>query len=299
MTINSTHRSQLAARGRPASPRVSIVIPAKNEARNLTAVLPTLPTVHEVILVDGNSEDDTVAAARSAMPDIKVVQQTRRGKGNALVCGFRAVTGDIVVMFDADGSADAREIPRFVDALVRGADFAKGSRFCDQGGSSDITWFRTQGNDFLNGVTNILFDTRFTDLCYGYNAFWADIVPDLDLPCPSSTSDGAAMQWGDGFEIESLLNCRVAAAALRIAEVPSHELPRIHGESNLNAIRDGFRVLRTIWSEHRRARKSQRGQARATQGAAGLSALRHTAHVPSRVIDLREVASMQVSKDVG
>jgi glycosyltransferase involved in cell wall biosynthesis len=94
------------ALNRPADPRVSVVIPAMNEARNLEVILPQLPPVDEVVLVDGESVDDTVEVARRLVPDIKIVNQTRRGKGNALACGFEQSTGDILVMFDADGSAD-------------------------------------------------------------------------------------------------------------------------------------------------------------------------------------------------
>ena len=163
-------------------PLVSIVIPALNEALNLAAVLPQLPKVHEVILVDGGSVDGTVRAARRALPEIVTVLQGRTGKGNALAAGFARVTGDIVVMFDADGSADPAEIARFVDVLKAGADFAKGTRNTAGGGSSDITPVRHVGNRFLNTVFNVGFRARFTDLCYGYNAFWADLIPLLDLP---------------------------------------------------------------------------------------------------------------------
>ena len=128
-------------------PRVSVVIPTLNEARNLPHVFAGMPAdVHEVIVVDGHSVDDTVAVAQRLRPDVRIVMQTRRGKGNALACGFAAATGDIIAMVDADGSADAAEIPRFVQALVGGADFAKGSRFAKGGGSSDITRFRRLGN---------------------------------------------------------------------------------------------------------------------------------------------------------
>ncbi|WFR66472.1 glycosyltransferase family 2 protein [Curtobacterium flaccumfaciens] len=121
---------------RPRTPRVSVVIPARNEARNLEIILPKLPAVHEVILVDGDSLDDTVATAQRLLPEIRVVHQTRKGKGNALACGFEAVTGDVVVMFDADCSADPDEIPRFVQALVDGADVAKGTRYSRGGGAT-------------------------------------------------------------------------------------------------------------------------------------------------------------------
>jgi glycosyltransferase involved in cell wall biosynthesis len=239
---------------RPANPRISVVIPARNEARNLEIVLPKLPPVHEVILVDGRSQDDTIATAKRLLPDIKVVQQTRKGKGNALACGFEAVTGDIVVMFDADCSADSDEIPAFVNALLEGADVAKGSRYTSGGGSDDLTLFRSGGNRGLNILSNILLGAKYTDLCYGYNAFWADVLPRLDL-LPSTLAqplDGS-MLWGDGFEIETILTCRWTAAELAITEVASHERLRVHGESNLNAVRDGFRVLKSIITERRRA----------------------------------------------
>jgi glycosyltransferase involved in cell wall biosynthesis len=245
---------------RSATPRVSIVVPAMNEARNLALILPELPHVHEVILVDGHSVDGTVAAARRVLPSIRVVRQSRHGKGNALVCGFTAATGDVIVMFDADGSADPQEIPAFIDALVAGADFAKGSRFLEGGGSGDITGLRSIGNHALSGLTNALFRTRFTDLCYGYNAFWRDILGDLDLPSTGPQKVPAErMVWGDGFEIETLLNCRVAAAKLSVTEVPSFERLRIHGVSNLNAFTDGLRVLRTVLVERHRKARSDRG----------------------------------------
>jgi glycosyltransferase involved in cell wall biosynthesis len=245
------------------SPTVTIVVPAKNEAANLREVLPMLPLDYEIILVDGNSVDGTVEVALELRPDVRVVQQTRKGKGNALAAGFLAATGDIVVMFDADGSADPREIPAFVQALVDGADFAKGSRFASGGGSEDITGLRTLGNHGLNQIANLAFGTRFTDLCYGYNAFWRSLVPVLELPPLDLVASDGGMLWGDGFEIETVINCRFAAADVIIAEVPSVELARIHGESNLRTFSDGARVLRTIFAEHRRMRAAHKinGQA--------------------------------------
>jgi len=247
---------------RRTAPTVSLIVPAKNEANNLRQLLPQLPKVHEVILVDGASVDGTVDAARSLMPDIRVVRQTRKGKGNALACGFAAATGDILVMFDADGSADPAEISRFVTALTGGADFAKGSRFVAGGGSEDITRIRRWGNSWLHLVANAAFGTRFSDLCYGYNAFWRDLVPILDLPAIDSDAPGSRMIWGDGFEIETVINCRMAAAKVRIAEVPSIELRRMFGESNLRTFADGTRVLRTILAERKRARALTRSRAR-------------------------------------
>jgi glycosyltransferase involved in cell wall biosynthesis len=227
--------------------RVSVVIPTLNEARNLEHVFAALPAgLHEVIVVDGHSVDGTPEIARQLLPGVRVITQTRKGKGNALACGFAAVTGDIVVMIDADGSTDPAEIPAFVTALTQGADFAKGSRFAPGGGSSDITRLRRLGNRALGMVVNAIFGTSYSDLCYGYNAFWAKHLPVFGL---TPDSPGQRPVWGDGFEIETLLNLRAATAGLTIAEVPSFEHDRIHGTSNLNTFRDGQRVLRTIVTE--------------------------------------------------
>lgn len=221
-------------------PRVSVVIPAMNEAENLPHVLATLPVgIHELVLVDGNSVDGTPTVAREHYPTVRIVGQTGRGKGDALQSGFAACTGDIIVMMDADGSTDGGEICRFVDALVAGADFAKGSRFMQGGGSEDITPFRRLGNAFLCGLVNRLFATEYTDLCYGYNAFWRRVLPVIRPDCT-------------GFEVETLINVRAARAGLSVAEVPSVEHLRIYGESSLHPVRDGLRVLRTIVVEWRR-----------------------------------------------
>jgi glycosyltransferase involved in cell wall biosynthesis len=242
----------------PASwPSVSVVIPTLNEARNLPHVFARLPGgLHEVIVVDGHSVDDTCAVARRLRPDARIVMQTRSGKGNALACGFAVATGQIIVMLDADGSADAGEIPAFVQALLGGADFAKGSRFAPGGGSSDLTRLRTLGNRVLMFMVNRTYGTAYSDLCYGFNVFWRRHLPVLRLDSTSpSPQDGAKRPWGDGFEIETLIAIRVTVARLAVVEVPSFEHSRIHGASNLTAFSDGLRVLRTILTE-RRARRA-------------------------------------------
>jgi len=231
---------------------VSVVIPAVNEAENLHFVLPLVPEwVDEVVLVDGNSVDDTVRVAERIRPDVKVVRQTGRGKGNALAAGFAAAGGDVIVMLDADGSADPAEIQRFIEALDAGAYFAKGSRFAPGGGSQDITAIRRLGNAVLTTLVNVLFRARFSDLCYGLNAFRADCLPYLDVDC-------------DGFEVETLMNIRAVRSGLPVSEVPSFEHARISGTSNLHAVRDGWRVLRTILRERvrMRARVPTRGSER-------------------------------------
>lgn len=233
-----------------SSLRVSIVIPALNEERNIPHVFARIPAdTHEVILVDGQSVDNTVEVARKLRHDVAVVSQTRKGKGNALACGFEEATGDVIAMVDADGSADPAEIPRFVAALVDGADFAKGTRFVKEGGSSDITRLRRLGNGMLTNFFNVCYRRKYSDLCYGYNVFWRKFVPILSLDAFSPSREDGIPLWGDGFEVETLIHVRVAKAGLRVTEVPSYEYQRIHGVSNLNAVRDGLRVVRTMLAE--------------------------------------------------
>ena len=227
---------------------VSVIIPAMNEAENLPHVFASLPPwVHEVVLVDGRSTDDTVAVARRLRPDVNVVMQAGRGKGDALLAGFGASRGDIIVMMDADGSTDGGEILRFVTALVAGADFVKGSRFASGGGSADLTVTRRWGNRILGALVNRLFGTSYTDLCYGYNAFWARHLETLALDCA-------------GFEVETVMNIRAAEAGLVVHEVPSFEHKRVFGVSNLHIVLDGFRIAKVIvreWRQHRHAARSR------------------------------------------
>ena len=221
-----------------SAPRVSVIIPALNEAENLACVLTRMPSsVHEVILVDDHCTDDTVGVARRLLPAIRVVVNHRPpGKGNALQTGFDAATGDIVVMLDADGSSDPGEIPVFVGALLAGADFAKGSRFIQGGGTSDMPWHRRLGNKIFTILTRRVYGGSYSDLCYGYNAFWRRVIPRLRLD-------------GPGFEIETMMNIRALRLGLHVAEVPSFEAARVHGVGHLRTIPDGWRVLKTIWRE--------------------------------------------------
>ncbi|OAN28710.1 glycosyltransferase family 2 protein [Mycolicibacterium iranicum] len=235
------------------APTVTVVLPTRNEARNLPYVAKRMPPVDQIVVIDGGSVDGTPEVARQLWPDATIIEQTRAGKGNALACGFLAATGDIIVMIDGDGSTDPAEIPLFVAALVDGADLAKGSRFSRGGGSDDITHFRRLGNKGLNGLVNWLFKTEFSDLCYGYNAFWRRNLDSLDLP----PVELAEAQWGDGFEIETVINVRAARSGWSIREVGSFEGKRIYGRSNLNAVSDGLRVLRTIGRERREHRAAR------------------------------------------
>ena len=220
-------------------PTVSVVIPTLNEAKNLPLVLPYIPLdwVDEVLLVDGRSTDDTVEVARNFMPSIKVVLEKTPGKGAAMRAGYVASTGDIIIILDADGSNDPREIPRFVMALMDGVDMAKGSRFATGGGTTDMPRIRQWGNGTFVHMVNFMFGTRWTDLCYGYHAFWRHCLAEIDLANVN------------GFEIDTSLYLKAVEAKLRVTEVPSFEGYRFYGYGKLQTIPDGWRVLKTILKE--------------------------------------------------
>ncbi|OGO33245.1 MAG: glycosyl transferase [Chloroflexi bacterium RBG_16_56_8] len=219
------------------SQSVSVIIPALNEARNLPAVLTRIPAwVSEVVLVDGHSSDDTVQIAQKLLPGIRVIMQEGCCKGDALRRGFDAATGDIIVMLDADGSTDPAEMGMFVRLLRNGADFVKGSRFLQGAGTADISHLRRWGNNGLTMLVRWLFGCSFSDLCYGYMAFWKDVLPALNLDA-------------DGFEIETLMSVRALRARLKVMEVHSFEAKRIYGESHLRTWTDGWRVLKVIIKE--------------------------------------------------
>jgi glycosyl transferase family 2 len=221
-------------------PRVSVVIPALNEAENLPHVLPRIPRwVYEVLLVDGNSTDDTVAIARALCPSIRIIAQEGRGKGAALRSGIAAATGEIVVMLDADGSTDPAEIPAFVGALMAGADFAKGSRFLQGAGTADMPRHRQIANSLMVILANVLFRTQFTDITYGYNAVW------------NSRREALALEF-DNWASEIISNIRVVRRGLRVVEIACFEHKRIAGEAKLQAFPAGWQILKAMLGERLR-----------------------------------------------
>ncbi len=264
----------------PPTPSVSVVVPALNEEESIDWVIENIPDwVSEVVLVDGLSVDGTELVVTDRRSDVVIVHQRARGKGAALRAGFAAASGDVIVMIDADGSTDPREMGRFVDALVAGADFVKGSRNLKGGGSVDFTLLRHLGNYAFVHAANLLFGSQFTDLCYGYCAFWRKDLDRLALTA-------------DGFEIEMELILSAVKAGLSVVEVPSMELERRAGASNLNAWKDGKRVLKTLAKERVRTLDP----ARAEQARIALAEVELAAHgteqwVPAGVDRRRYLAS--------
>jgi glycosyltransferase involved in cell wall biosynthesis len=219
---------------------VDVIIPTRNEEENIAVVISQLKDLgfYNILVIDANSKDRTVEIAKRL--GAHVVVQEGRGKGAALRQAFihEWVDGDIVVMMDADGSMSPMEIPRFIQALRSGADVVKGSRFLPPGYSEDLSTIRKIGNRILLSLVNILWETSYTDLCYGFGAFTKSALAKLS-PHLSSTN----------FEIEAEICIKAKRLRLKVAEVPSVELRRNGGKSNLSTFGDGFRILKSIVGE--------------------------------------------------
>ncbi len=208
-------------------PKISVVICALNEAGSLPDVLCKIPEwVDEVILVDGHSKDATVEIAKKLMPDIRVLYQPNRGKGDALKYGLERAKGDIVATIDADGATDPSEMYKFVEALERGYDFAKGTRLAT-GRPTGMPYSRFFGNKVLALAASLFVGVKYTDICSGYNAFWKKRFPTVALE-------------NDGFEMEQELNVKIAKLGLKIVEVPHRHNVRTSGESKVNDVIQGI-----------------------------------------------------------
>jgi len=217
--------------------RVSVLICTLNEEESLPHMLPKIPAwVDEVLLVDGHSADNTVEVAKGLRPNIRILYQPGRGKGDALRYGFKQASGDIIITLDADGSTDPEEMQKFIEPLLKGYDFVKGSRFA-LGLPRKKSWHRILGNWIIVMTFNILFFKRYTDLCSGYNAFWKKAIERLDLYSPN------------GFENEPLINSRVRKSGLKVLEVGHLDRGRIRGYSKAPSWRDGFMDIKTIIRE--------------------------------------------------
>lgn len=224
----------------PGKPRVTVLIFTLNEEATISHVLSRVPSwVDEVILVDGHSTDNTVDIARQGRPDIHVLYQPGKGKGEALRHGIQKASGDIIVTLDADGQTDPEEMPKFIEPLLSGYDWVKGSRLA-YGRPLNMSWRRWFGNKVLAITSNILHGTRYTDICSGYNAFWKKAFQRLHLSY-------------DGFEMEQQMLVKIKKVGLKVAEVACHDPGRIGGVTKINDIKQGFIDWFTIIKERFRS----------------------------------------------
>jgi len=215
--------------------KVTVLICAFNEADNLPYVLPKIPEgIYEVLLIDGHSTDNTIKVARSLIPSIRIESQPKKGKDDALEYGVLLAKGDIVITLDADGNTNPEEIPNFIEPLKQGHDFVKGSRFLHTK-PLHMPRHRIFGNWVLYTEVNLLFGTRFTDVCSGYNAFWKKAWEKIKFPKP--------------FGYEPLILIRAKKAGLKIVEVSTLDKGRISGESKLPSWPQGWKTFKAVLLE--------------------------------------------------
>lgn len=216
--------------------RITALICTLNEEENIPHVLPKIPDwVDEVLVVDGHSNDSTVAVIRSLRPDARILCQPGRGKGDALKYGVEQASGHIIVTLDADGETNPEDIPRFIEPLIKGYDFAKGSRLAYRR-PRRMSCYRWLGNKVLAWTCNLLYGTSFTDICSGYNAFWKTKFLQLELTYHPNEV---------GCSMEQQMIVRAKKAGMKIKEVPHATQGRIAGASVIGgfkqATKQGFR----------------------------------------------------------
>lgn len=221
--------------------RISLLIPARNEAENIAALLKNLatllPGMAEITVVDGGSMDATVPVATAL--GARIIIQKGTGKGHALRQAFEGDhAGDIVVVMDADGSNRPEEIPLLIASIINGADLSKGSRFLKGGGSTDLSIIRRIGNKLFVWVVNRAWSGEYTDLCYGFMAFRRDALQKL-IPFLESKD----------FQIETEICIKARKLGLKVEEIPSIELKRRHGASKLRGFHDSLSIAKAILGE--------------------------------------------------
>lgn len=211
---------------------LSIILPARNEARSVGRVVASLRSAFpqaEILVVDDGSSDDTAALARQAGA---IVLQHPYGKGNgaATKTGARAATGDVLVFMDADGQHDPADIPRLLAQLDDGYDMAVGAR---QKGSQ-ASMGRGLANRLYNGMASYMTGQRVEDLTSGFRAVRANKFREFLYLLPN------------GFSYPTTITMAFFRAGYSVAYAPIHAARR-EGKSHLRPIRDGVRFLLIIF----------------------------------------------------
>lgn len=214
-------------------PRITVLVPTRNEAANLLPVLVAArPWADELLVVDGHSTDGTreIAVACGA----HVLLDNGRGKGAAIRMGIEAATGDIVVCIDADGSHDPGDIPALVEPILAGvADHVSGSRML--GGSDELhatihQFVRLFGSQVITLLINYTLGVRLTDCQNGFRAIRREVARDLGLAEEIMT-------------IEQELIVKTLRRGYRLREVATHEYVRANGSSTFRVQDVWFRFL--------------------------------------------------------
>jgi glycosyltransferase involved in cell wall biosynthesis len=215
---------------------ISLIVPVRNEAGNLPAVLPLIkkiPGIFEIIIVDGHSHDESIRVARKLLPQARIIFQRGLGKGEAITFGAQTAKGNYVGILDSDGSNDPRELYHYVDLARKGFDLVKGTRYMYGGRSDDETIFRKILIIGAQKVANTLWRSNFRDISYGMFLIKREKLLELDLQ-------------SQRHDVEWELMGEAHRRGLNIIEVPSVERKRIYGRSNVKIVYDGFLIARVV-----------------------------------------------------
>ncbi len=215
-------------------PLVSIIVPAKDEARTIEHVLARLselPWELYIIVVDDGSTDDTAGIVERSGGARLLRHERNQGKGAAVRTGIAASTGDLVVIQDADLEYDPADLPRLLEPLLSGvADVVYGTRL--RGGEpqrAHLFWHYL-GNRFLSLLTNVLYNTTISDMEVGYKAFRGDLVRSIHLV-------------SDDFRFEPEITAKILRRGVRLYEVPISYYGRTYDEGKKITWRDGIHAV--------------------------------------------------------
>ncbi len=215
---------------------ITVVIPAKNEAEMIAEIIESVrPFAHEVLVVDGHSDDGTFEIATRC--GARVIRDRGRGKGDAIRCAIAEIQTPFVVFIDADGSHDPQDIPKLALPLIEGIyDHVTGSRLI--GGSSELhggfdECFRLMGSSFITACINWRFKVRLSDSQNGFRAIKLEVLKQLDLKEDVTT-------------IEQEMIIKSLRKGFKMGEVPTHEYPRKYGTSKINIYKAAFRYCYSV-----------------------------------------------------
>ncbi len=217
--------------------KLSVIMPVYNEEKTIIRVLDKLlarPEIEEVIVVnDGSTDRSEVLINRIIHHKLKYYAKTNGGKGSAIRYGLEKVTGDYVLIQDADLEYDPDDIPALIDPIIKKqVAVVYGSRFL--GPHSNLLFWHRVGNAFLNFVVNIMYNTTLSDMETCYKLIPTSLFKSLNIEA-------------NKFDLEPEITCKILRKKIKIFEVPISYVGRDFSEGKKITWKDGFSALWTIF----------------------------------------------------